>query len=42
MDGGRHVENLEQGGHTSDINCHGILRFAGHSSRLLQSDSISS
>jgi hypothetical protein len=42
MDGGRHVENLEQGGETSDINCHGILRFAGHSGRLLQPDSISS
>jgi hypothetical protein len=30
MDGGRHVENLEQGSEASDINWHGILRFAGH------------
>jgi hypothetical protein len=42
VDGGGHVENLEQGSETSDINCHRILRFAGHSSRVLQTDSISS
>jgi hypothetical protein len=36
MDGGRHVENLEQGSETSNINWHGILLFARPYNRFLQ------
>ena len=36
MDGGRHVEDLEQGSKTSDINWHGILPFGRRCSRFLQ------
>jgi len=36
MDGGRHVENLEQGSKTSNINRHGILYFGRTYGRFLQ------
>jgi hypothetical protein len=36
MDGGRHVENLEQGSEASNINWHGILLFGRPYSRFLQ------
>lgn len=36
MDGGRHVENLEQGSETSNINWHGIPLFGRPNSGFLQ------